>query len=130
MNFAIQVNTSPYQCQGGDTGYQFIKAALSKGHQIGRVFFYHDGIYQGLRFATPPMDERHPIRRWSALAREYGLDLVICISAAQRRGLLVGEEAARVGKLDQDLAEGFRIAGLGLWIEACMKADRVLIFGR
>ena len=129
MEFAIQVNAGPYQSQGGDTAYQFIKAALNKGHQIRRVFFYHEGIYQGMRFAAPPTDERHPVRRWSTLAEEYDIDLVICISAAQRRGLLVSEEAARVGKLDQDLAPGFRIAGLGLWIDACSNADRVLIFG-
>lgn len=130
MEFAIQVNASPYQSQGGETAYQFIKAALSKGHQIGRVFFYHEGIYQGMRFATPPTDERHPVRRWSELGQDYAVDMVICVSAAQRRGLLVNQEAVRIGKLDQDLAAGFRIAGLGLWIEACMKADRVLVFGR
>jgi tRNA 2-thiouridine synthesizing protein D len=42
---------------------------------------------------------------------------------------LSAEEAARIGKHDNDLAEGFRIAGLGLWVEACLQADRFLVFG-
>jgi hypothetical protein len=53
-------------------------------------------------------------KRWSALTHEYHIDLVVCISAAQRRGLLAENEAKRQGKLDNDLADGFRIAGLGL----------------
>jgi tRNA 2-thiouridine synthesizing protein D len=129
MKFAIQINGSPYQGEGSDTAYQFIKAALRKGHEIVRVFFYHDGVYNGLAYAMPPDDERPVVRRWSELAGHHGIDLVICISAAQRRGLLSAEEAARIGKHDNDLAEGFRIAGLGLWIEACLQADRFLVFG-
>jgi tRNA 2-thiouridine synthesizing protein D len=63
------------------------------------------------------------------LAEQHHIDLVICISAAQRRGLLCADEAARQGKQDDDLAAGFRIAGLGLWLEASLQADRSIVFG-
>jgi len=53
---------------------------------------------------------------------------VVCISAAQRRGLLEGNEAKRQGKKDNDIADGFRIAGLGLWVEAMLAADRFIEF--
>lgn len=129
MKFAIQINSAPWRSEGCDTGYQFIRAALGMGHEIVRVFFYYEGAYHGLRWMTPPEDEQFRVRRWSALAAEQGIDLVICISAAQRRGLLDTLEAERLGKQDEDLAEGFRIAGLGLWVEACLKADRFLAFG-
>ncbi len=99
------------------------------GHQIQRIFFYSEGVYNGLRWMTPPEEEAPLLRRWSALATEQGIDLVICISAAQRRGLLEQTESRRVGKLDDDLALGFRIAGLGMWVDACLKADRFLVFG-
>lgn len=59
----------------------------------------------------------------------HQVDLVICISAAQRRGLLCADEAARRGKQDDDLATGFRIGGLGQWVEAMLEADRVIVFG-
>ena len=77
----------------------------------------------------PPEEESPLLKRWSILAAKEGIDLAICISAAHRRGLLEQTEARRVGKLDDDLAPGFRIAGLGLWVDACLKADRFLIFG-
>jgi tRNA 2-thiouridine synthesizing protein D len=67
--------------------------------------------------------------QWSALAKSHDIDLVVCISAAQKRGLLSIEEAQRQQKVDQDLAEGFRISGLSQWVEAILIADRFLIFG-
>ncbi len=128
MKFAIQINSAPWQSQGCETAYQFIRAAMGLGHEIVRVFFYAEAAYNGLRWMSPPEDEKPLVRRWSALAAEHTLDLVICISAAQRRGLLEQTEAKHLGKLDDDLAEGFRIAGLGLWVDASLKADRFILF--
>lgn len=129
MKFAIQINTSPYQSNAGHTAYQFINAALAQGHEIFRVFFYHDGIYHAFRYATPPDDECAYAKQWSDLAQRHRLDLVVCISAAQRRGLLCSDEASRQGKQDNDLADGFRISGLGQLIEATLEADRFIVFG-
>lgn len=98
------------------------------GHEIIRVFFYQEGVYHAFKYATPPDDEVQIVTRWSALAREYDIDLVVCISAAQRRGLLEANEARRQGKMDNDVADGFRIAGLGLWVEAMLEADRFIEF--
>jgi len=129
MKFAIQVNTSPYQSNAGFTAYQFINAALAAGHEVFRVFFYQDGIYHAFKYATPPDDELQFTAQWSKLAKRHQIDLVVCISAAQRRGLLCLDEAKRQGKLDDDLAEGFRISGLGQLVEATLEADRFIVFG-
>ncbi len=129
MKFAIQINSSPCQSNSGETAFQFIKCVLEMGHEVVRVFFYQEGIYHAFRYAAPPDDETHSVARWSRLAAEYNTDLVVCISAAQRRGLLEASEANRQGKKDNDLAEGFRIAGLGQWVEAMLVADRFIEFG-
>ena len=129
MKFAIQVNTSPYQSNAGYTAYQFINAALEQGHEVFRVFFYHDGVYQAFKYVTPPDDELQFTTQWSELARRHQVDLVVCISAAQRRGLLCSDEAKRQGKQDDDLAAGFRISGLGQLVEATLEADRFIVFG-
>ena len=129
MKFSIQVNAGPYQSNAGHTAFQFTNAALAQGHQIFRVFFYHDGVYQAFKYATPPDDELQFTSQWSDLARCYQIDLVVCISAAQRRGLLCSDEALRQGKQDDDLAEGFRISGLGQLVEATLEADRFIVFG-
>ncbi len=129
MKYAIQVNTSPNNSNSGYLAYQFITAALKREHEILRVFFYQEGIYHAFRYATPPDDELQMTRLWSALAKEYGIDLVVCISAAQRRGLLSADESKRQGKGDDDLADGFRISGLGQLLEATLLTDRFIEFG-
>ncbi|WP_031430069.1 sulfurtransferase complex subunit TusD [Methylomicrobium agile] len=129
MKFALQINAGPYASNAGHTAYRFAETALAMGHEVERVFFYHDGIYHGLRYATPPDDEFDCTARWSALAERHRIDLVLCISAAQKRGLLCRDEAERQGKHDDDLAPGFRIAGLGQLVEAIRHADRFLVFG-
>jgi len=129
MKYAIQINASPNQSNEGETAYQFIKMALEMGNEIVRVFFYKEGVYHAFRYITPPDDEINSAKRWSELAEKYQVDLVVCISAAQRRGLLESIEAKRQGKTECDVADGFRIAGLGLWVEAMLVADRFLEFG-
>lgn len=129
MKFAILVNEGAYQHQASDSAYQFVKAALEKGHEIFRVFFYHDGVYNASRLSVPPQDDRNINKRWSELAQQHSVDLVVCIAAAQRRGILDAAEAKRQGKDADNLAEGFRISGLGQLIEASIEAERLIVFG-
>ena len=129
MNFGILVNEGPYQHQASDSAYLFAKAALDEGHTIFRVFFYHDGVNNGTRLATPPQDDRHIPNRWSELAKEHNIDLVLCVAAAQRRGILDKGEAERNGKDSDNIEEGFRISGLGQLVEAGIQADRLITFG-
>ncbi len=129
MIFSIMVNEGPYTHQAADTAYNFAKAALDAGHEIFRVFFYHDGVNNGTRMTTPPQDDRNIVNRWSELAKQHDLDLVVCVAAAQRRGILDSDEARRNGKDGDNIAEGFRISGLGQLIEAGIKSDRLLEFG-
>ncbi len=129
MNYAIQVNAGPYSSNAGLTAYRFVESALQADHRILQVFFYREGIAHALRYATPPEDEINLPAKWAELAKEHRIDLLVCISAAQRRGLLCVDEAKRQGAVDDDLADGFRIGGLGQWLEATLRADRCLVFG-
>lgn len=129
MKFSILINEGPYTHQASDSAYNFITAALEKGHEIFRVFFYHDGVNNGTSLTTPPQDDRHITNRWSELAEQHGLDLVVCIAAAQRRGIVDEDEMKRHGKEAHNLAKGFRISGLGQLIEAGIDADRLIVFG-
>ncbi len=129
MKLSVLVNEGPYQHQSADSAIQFTKAALEKGHEIFRVFFYHDGVNNGTRYAVPPQDDRNIAEQWTEMAKEHDLDLVICIAAAQRRGILDENEAKRQGKDGNNIADGFRISGLGQLIEAGIQSDRLVIFG-
>ena len=129
MKFAILVNEGPYTHQASDSAYNFTAAALKLGHEVTRVFFYHDGVNNGTRLTTPPQDDRHITNRWSELAKEHSLDLVVCVAAAQRRGIVDEDEQKRNSKDANNIAEGFRISGLGQLIEAGIQADQLIAFG-
>ena len=118
MKFGILVNEGPYQHQSSDTAYLFCKAVLERGHQIHRVFFYHDGVNNSNRLSEPPQDDRNIVARWSKLGTEHGIDLVVCVAAALRRGIK-----------EENLAPGFRISGLGQLVESGIQADRLVVFG-
>ncbi len=129
MKFSILVSEGPYTHEAADTAYNFTKAALEKGHEIFRIFFYHDGVNNGTRLTTPPQDDRNIVNRWSALAQEHDIDLVLCVAAAQRRGIADADEARRNGKDADNIAPGFRISGLGQLIDAGIESDRLITFG-
>lgn len=129
MKFAIQINEGPYTHEASDSAYHFTKAALENGHEVMRVFFYHDGVNNGTRLTTPPQDDRHIVNRWAELAKAHDLDLVLCVAAAQRRGIADEGEAQRNGLDANNIQEGFRISGLGQLIEAGIQSDRLVVFG-
>ena len=129
MKIGVVVSEGPYTHQAADTAYQFVRSALAKGHEVPRVFFYHDVVNVSSRLSVPPQDERHIQNNWTALARENDVDLVVCIAAAQRRGLLDENEAKRQGKDADNIADGFRISGLGQLIEMGIETDRLVMFG-
>ena len=118
MKFGIVINEGPYQHQASDTAFLFAKAAIEKGHEVFRVFFYHDGVNNASKLTEPPQDDRNIVARWSKLAEEHKIDLVVCVAAALRRGIK-----------DENLASGFRISGLGQLVEAGIQCDRLVTFG-
>jgi tRNA 2-thiouridine synthesizing protein D len=118
MKIGILVNEGPYQHEASDSAYLFCKAALESGHEIDRVFFYHDGVNNSTKLTEPPQDDRNVVTRWSKLAEDHGVDLVVCVAAALRRGIV-----------DDVLAKGFRISGLGQLVESAIRSDRLVVFG-
>ncbi len=118
MKIGVMVNEGPYQHQSSDSAYLFCRAAIAAGHQIERVFFYHDGVNNATKLTEPPQDDRNVVARWSRLAEEHGVDLVVCVAAALRRGIV-----------ESNLAQGFRISGLGQLVESAIQSDRLVVFG-
>ncbi len=118
MKFTIIVNNAPYQSQSSDTACNFAQALIDQGHELVQVFFYFDGIWNGLADAEPPQDDRHVIENWSQLAQENNLDLIICSTAAKRRGVGLSS-----------IVPGFKVDTLGRLSEAVTLSDRVITFG-
>lgn len=118
MKFGILVNEGPFTHQASDSAYQFCKAAIEKGHEVSRVFFYFDGVNNANKLSEPQSDDRNIVKLWSELAAEKGVDLVVCVAAGMRRGIK-----------EENIADGFHISGLGQLVEAGMGCDRLVMFG-
>ncbi len=129
MIFSLAVYSAPYSSQASYSAYQFAVATLNQGHRLHRVFFYQDGIHNSTSLAAPPQDEFNLQQAWQQLAKEHDLDLVVCIAAALRRGVLNESEAKRYDKTSHNLAEGFNISGLGQLVEAAVISDKLINFG-
>lgn len=129
MKLSIQINEGPYTHEASTTALNFLKAAVEAGHEIFRVFFYHDGVNNGTRYTKPPQDDRNIVATWSELAEKHNLDLVVCVAAAQRRGIADEGEQQRNGLDGNNIAPGFRISGLGQLIEAGIESERLVVFG-
>lgn len=129
MKFTLVVYGAPHASEGAASALRFTQALLAAGHSLYRVFFYGDGIHNGSALAAPPQDEQDLLSQWQTLQAKHQLDLVVCIAAAQRRGLLSESEASRLEKPAANLATGFELAGLAQLAEAAAVSDRVVTFG-
>ncbi len=129
MKLAVVINGSPTASQAANTGLRYVEAALELGHQVPRVFFYGESVHTANRLTTPPQDESNLTHRWQTLAQQHRIELIVCIAAAIRRGVMDDREAKRHEQPAANLAAGFELSGLGQLIDATLTADRLITFG-
>ena len=129
MNFALNIQGSPYTSNSLWSALHFAHACLNEGHRIHRVFFYHDAVLVANALQAPPQDEMNLTTAWQTLGQNFELDLCLCVASCLRRGILNDSEAQRFEKTASNLAPGFNISGLGQLIEASLVSDRVISFG-
>ena len=129
MKFAIVVHGAPYSDQAARSAYLFARSVIEEGHEIYRIFFYHNGVYNANLLSVPPQDEAHIELEWANLGQEHQLDMVVCISSALRRGILDGTESQRYDKESTSINPLFTVSGLGQLVDAAIQADKFVTFG-
>ena len=107
----------------------FAQAALAGGHEIVRLFFYQDGVYNASSSVVTPQDEQDVPKQWRTFVSEHQLDGVVCIAAALRRGVLNEEEARRYQREAIAVDAPWELSGLGQLHDAVQDADRLICFG-
>lgn len=117
MKITILIQEGPYNHQASDSAWQYIQAAIARGHEIRGVFLYNDGVYNVNKNIEPPQGDRHIANRWQELGAQ-GVDIVVCIAAAKRRGIK-----------DDALVADTRISGLGQLAKMALESDRLVTFG-
>lgn len=127
MKINLLVTGGLYTQQAGYSAWRFCRAALDAGHEVSQVFFYQDGVTQGSALAVPLSDEFDTLSAWLELAKQ-GVDLVTCVSASERRGMLNSEQSDELGLEQHNLHAAFKSAGLGVLHQASLEADRTVTF--
>ncbi len=118
LSYTLVIMGPAYGTQSAYCAYQFAQTLLSNtNHSIDNVFFYADGVYNANCYTDPANDEFDLVKAWQKLAKQYCLNLAVCVAAAQRRGISI-----------ENLATNFELTGLGELSEAVARADRVLQF--
>ncbi len=128
MKFAIALFASPQQ-PASRRALRFAEAVLAGGHDIVRLFFYQDGVHNAASSLVTPQDELDLPAAWTAFIQAHGLDAVVCIAAALRRGVLDAEEAERYQRNAASLGQAWALSGLGQLHDAIQDADRLICFG-
>lgn len=128
MRFALLVTGPAYGTQQASSAWQFAHAVLAEGHELSRIFFYREGVYNANQLTAPASDEFDLVRAWQTLSEQHGVELHICVAAALRRGVSDEAEAHRLGLAAANLQPGFSLSGLGALAEAALTCDRVVQF--
>lgn len=128
MKIALHVLASPNH-QANHSAFKFSQAAIAQGHQISRVFFSGEAAYTGNYLNTPPQDETNIYEQWCELSDSHGVELILCVAAALKRGILDETEAKRYNKEQFNCTAPFIISGLGQLVEAAIENDRLVTFG-
>lgn len=127
-HYSILVTSSPYEGQHAQRAVSFIDSAIAQGHTVNNVFFYGQGVHHANGFMVEVGDEFYPLAAWQALKNDHNVTLLLCITAAVKRGVIGAQEAASAGVLGANVAEGFEQAGLGEFFTALHDCDKVVQF--
>ena len=107
------VLSDPGITRAGTLALRLLSMAQHQGYQLDTAFFYHNGAYAAV-------NPRAAAQRasWTQLSRASGLMCIVCQTAL-----------ARIGASSTTLPQAWRLGGLGDWLAACERSDRVLQFG-
>ena len=108
---------------------RFAEAAVASGHDLFRVFFFHDAVATGNAYTVTPQDQENLPKAWQSFAQQHKVDMVLCISSALRRGIVNQREAERYSLSGGNAMDSFDLSGLGQWVEAMLVSDRIMTFG-
>ncbi|RBJ82522.1 sulfurtransferase complex subunit TusD [Pseudomonas sp. MWU12-2534b] len=128
MKFAIALFSAAH-APSSRRALLFAQAALAGGHEIVRLFFYQDGVYNAANSIVTPQDEQNLPREWRDFVEQHQLDGVVCIAAALRRGVLNADEAQRYQRTAVSVEAPWELSGLGQLHDAVQAADRLICFG-
>lgn len=127
-NYSILLTSPPYHGDAARRVASFIDGVLENGDTVDNVFFYGEGVHHCNHFAVPSGDEFYPYEYWVQLSASQHTALLVCITAAVKRGIVSVDEAKENGVDGANLVAPFQQAGLGEFFSALHNCNRLVQF--
>jgi tRNA 2-thiouridine synthesizing protein D len=127
-SFTLIVTSAPFSQQNAYSAYRFALATVQSNHSINGIFFYQSGALNGSSLQITPSDEFDLYAAWGKLSQEYQVPLMVCVSAASKRGITTAEDARESDNPHFSLAAPFTSVGLGELAILMSSSDRLIQF--
>jgi len=127
LNYVLLVN-SGVNSQGAHSAYMFAQELLAQHHKVNQVFFYQDGISNTNVLYCPASDETNLVALWQSLEQNHDVELISCVAASLRRGVVDKNLQIEQKLASANLASGFRLGGLGEFVQASALCDKLIQF--
>lgn len=125
--FSILITSPPFDSQSQYTAYRFCLAAIDAGHTIKQVFFYQSAVTVANELVSGHSDDLNIQEKWVTLHQDHAIPLNVCITAANRRGIIDEEDAKNRGGIS-NLNRHFSSVGLGELLSLSDTSDRLVQF--
>jgi tRNA 2-thiouridine synthesizing protein D len=109
------------------TAIDYITHAINADVDVVGVFFYQDGVLNASANISIPNDEYQTHKQWQSLNQDHGIDLHVCITACEKRGLS-DDLADSSSESQSNISQYFTVSGLGELVELTAKADKMVQF--
>lgn len=127
-SFTLLVTSAPFSQQNAYSAYRFAHAAVQSKHKVNGIFFYQGGTINGSNLQIMPSDEFDLSNAWKTLSQQYQVPLMVCVSAASKRGITSAEDARDSDNPHFSLSAPFESVGLGDLAILVNNSDRLIQF--
>ncbi|MDN4503247.1 sulfurtransferase complex subunit TusD [Alteromonadaceae bacterium BrNp21-10] len=126
--FSLFITSAPFDSASAYTAFKFAESVNALGHQLNGVFFYQSGVVTANSFTQVAADEVNLHDKWQHLSEQHNIPLYVCVTAANRRGIVNQTDAQDNDSEYFNLAEPFQEVGLGELVELSNNSDRLVQF--
>lgn len=126
--YSIVITSTPDSGDALARVLRFIDGVYDNGDEVSNVFFFHQGVHHANRYFVPMGNSINALASWTSVKTKYAIPLIVCTTAANKRGILDDEEAKSLGETQSHIAPPFNQSGLGEFFTLLHDCDRVVQF--
>ena len=127
-SFSLLITKPTFDKQDAYSAYRFALSAIKLEHIINGIFFYQAGVHNSNNLQSGHSDELNLHKAWVALSAAHDIPLLVCVTAANRRGIINQQDAEDLDSIHFNLSPPFTEVGLGDLVELLNISDRVIQF--